>query len=236
MIVSVEGLESSGKTHFALTAPAPIVYLNLDNGLEGVRDNALFAGKQVDAKTYPTNLPEGVAIDSAAARSWYSGIINQMFRDYRQAIRDGARTVVGDTGTEILSFLKLANAEDKRWVEWIETYRSLFKLAYESEQTNLILLHRMKPVWGKQDGKSYKKIGEWEPDFYEGTPHDVQLRIRTTFKPPVLDNGKVLRPGMFSQDILKSRDNVSLLGMTLAPALDFAGVCSLACPSVDWEK
>lgn len=235
MVVGVEGQESSGKTHFALTAPGPITYLNLDNGLEGVLDNALFAEKHVEVKNYPTNLPEGMAIEGQAARAWYKNIVSTLFADYRAAIRDGARTVVLDTGTELLNFIKLSSAEDKKWVEWTEEYRQIFKLSYESEQTSVIVLHRVKPVWGKQDGKSYKKAGEWEPDFYEGTPHDLQLRIRTRFQPPIVEGGQIIRASAFWQDILKSRDNVSLTGLTM-PAMDFASVCGLACPSVDWSK
>ena len=36
LIVSVEGLEKRGKTHFAMTAPPPIAYFDMDIGAEGV--------------------------------------------------------------------------------------------------------------------------------------------------------------------------------------------------------
>ena len=45
-IVSIEGLEKSGKTRLALTAPEPIVYIDLDVGTEGVIE-PLMKDKQV---------------------------------------------------------------------------------------------------------------------------------------------------------------------------------------------
>jgi hypothetical protein len=36
LIASVSGKEKTGKTHFALTAPEPIIFFNIDVGTEGV--------------------------------------------------------------------------------------------------------------------------------------------------------------------------------------------------------
>ena len=36
LILSVDAEQKRGKTHFALTAPRPLGFINLDDGLEGV--------------------------------------------------------------------------------------------------------------------------------------------------------------------------------------------------------
>ena len=38
LVCSIEGWDKSGKTHLAMTAPEPIVYLDLDVGTEGVKE------------------------------------------------------------------------------------------------------------------------------------------------------------------------------------------------------
>ena len=59
LIASLEGREKVGKTHFALTAPPPILFFNIDIGTEGVVGKFQEAGKKVFL--YDVRIPKGAA-------------------------------------------------------------------------------------------------------------------------------------------------------------------------------
>src|SRR6266700_711635 len=110
LVMAVDGGEKSGKTRFALTTPAPIYYINLDVGLEGVIDEFI-GNKEIVVAEYAENVEEIGDIptqDGKKRQDAAKVVTNSVFRDFRYAVRNGARTVVIDTGTEFWSMLRLA--------------------------------------------------------------------------------------------------------------------------------
>ena len=92
MIVSTEGSEESGKTHFALTAPRPLTYLDFDRGLEGMDVGAPDVHKQY---TLPPVFGDKDAVAQRAARA----VMREFIADFRAALGPHMRTLVVDTHT-----------------------------------------------------------------------------------------------------------------------------------------
>jgi hypothetical protein len=226
MVISTEGLEGSGKTDFAIrNTPRPLTYLDFDYGLEGVGTPEMWEG--ITRKPYDLMATNG--FDEALTKRHVAAVLKQFIADFRQAVKDEVRTLVVDTFTAAWNGQRIARSEDK-YVEYEEEFRSLIRSVYASPVTNLILIHHMKPDW-KRDGagKSYL-AGTHSRAGMDGIITAVQLAIRQRFVAPI---GQI--PGRFEMDIIKSRDNIGLVGTTL-PALDFPTLCSMVCPSIDWSK
>lgn len=233
MIVSTEGAEGVGKTDFALTAPRPLAYLDFDLGAEGVR----WADRIDEHKVYDM-LAVGWQPEAAAKR-YAREAMARFVADFRAAVGT-VRTLVVDTFTAAWSGQRLARADD-RYVEMEEEFRSLVRMAYASPRTNVVLIHHLRPDWKKDSaGKSYK-AGTWSRDGMDGIANMVQLAVRQRFVPPVppMKAGELVIapavPGRFECDVLKARDNIALVGQTFV-GMDFATLCGMACPSVDWSK
>jgi hypothetical protein len=235
MILSTEGMEGSGKTRLALTAPRPLWWLDFDFGLEGVE-----GAERVDEhRTYDMLAAEWKP--EAEARRYAQDVMRRFIADFRAALAAPARSLVVDTFTASWAGQRLARSEDK-YVEMEEEFNSLIRAAYASPHTNVILIHHMQRDWKRnQQGKPYK--GEtWSRDGMDSILNKVQFGIRQRFVQPIpekrLPNGMVTEagvPGRFEIDILKCRDNVGLVGTT-QPGMDFPTLCSMAAPLIDWSR
>lgn len=226
MIVSTEGMEGSGKTRFALSAPGPTRYLDFDYGIEGVG-----AGNGIERRI-PYNLPMGLG--PAEARRLAQEVMHKFIADFRGGLGT-VRTLVVDTFTTAWAGQRLANPKDERpYVEMEEEFKSLIRDAYACPSTNVILIHHMKQDWArKSDGTSYKSQN-WSRDGIDGVLNMVQLGIRQRYVPPV-NVGQLQTAGRFEIEVLKCRDNIGLVGTTQED-LDWVMTCTMACPSVDWSK
>ena len=99
LIASVSGKEKHGKTSFALSAPGPIIYFNLDFGQEGVIDK--YSGdKDIYEKEYKFTRLE------TADR--YVTLWTGFVTDFRAALQSKARTIIIDTATEAWELVRLA--------------------------------------------------------------------------------------------------------------------------------
>jgi len=227
MIMSSEGLEGSGKTDFALRGtPRPLTLLDFDYGAEGIGggDPKLIEG--VTRKTY--NLMGAFGDDDPAIQRHIAEVMKRFVADWREAVDTKVRTLVVDTFTAAWSGQRVARNDD-RYVEYEEEFKSLVRMAYASPHTNLVLVHHLKPDWKRDTaGKSYK-AGTYSRDAMDGVMTMVQLGIRHRYVPP-----SPASPGKFEIDVLKCRDNVSLVGQTYSD-VDFQTLCSIACPSIDWS-
>lgn len=227
MLLSTEGLEGSGKTDFALRGtPRPLTLLDFDYGAEGLGggDPALIAG--VTRKTY--NLMGAFADDDAAIKKHVAEVMKRFVGDWRAAIDTKVRTLVVDTFSAAWAGQRVARSED-RYVEYEEEFKSLVRMAYASPHTHLILVHHLKPDWKRDSaGKSYK-AGTFSRDAMDGVMTMVQLGIRQRYVAAT-----TAEKSRFELDVLKCRDNVSLVGQTYSD-LDFQTLCSITCPSIDWS-
>src|SRR3990167_261596 len=100
LIVSVAGVEKSGKTHLALTAPGPIFYFDVDSGTEGVV-HKFQAEKQIIV--YP------VRYSLRDTQSNYAKIYAPFLEEIRAAAKVGQGTIIFDTFTEVYELARLAH-------------------------------------------------------------------------------------------------------------------------------
>lgn len=233
MIVSTEGLESSGKTRFALSAPRPIAYLDFDYGVEGVQEST--APPPEVHEHY--DLLAAAWQPEAAAKRHAQDVMRKFIEDFRKALAAKMRTVVADTFTAAWAGQRLARGGEggDSYVEYEEEFRSLIRAAYASPHTNVILIHHLARDWKRnKDGKAYK--GEtYSRDGMDGIATMVQLAIRQRYVLPQIAGGVRTTDGRFEIDVLKSRDNIGLTGATM-PGMDFPTLCAMVAPSIDWSR
>lgn len=234
IIMSVEGMEKCGKTHFSLTAPGPIRYHNFDNGDEGVVQKFLARGKKVKRASYvlsgPTATPQELV--DAADPIW-----SKFRTNYFTGLGEGRTTIV-DTGADpwellrIARFGKLTEVPPHFYGPVNAEWKAIYAAAYNGH-SNLIMLHRLKDEWvnkaapgsGKMKGE---KTGKMVLDGNKGTYFDTQVNLRAS---------KV--DGEFRVEILSSRQNPDLEGMILEGDMcNFQTVAQLVFPDSDpaeWE-
>lgn len=209
LIVAIDGLNKSGKTHFALTAPDPIAYFNLDIGLEGVVDK--FHSKQVLVTdvSVPANKESRDYIDFP-----FPDALKSVKDRYRKAIATpDVRTIVIDTGTELWELMrmvrlgKLQQVPPMKYGEVNAEYRDLLRLAYDSDK-NLILIHKVKPVYIERDG-SKPGVANWNGEYKRAgmseTGYLVQADLTMRFE----------YPNSFITKVDDCRHNMALSGMEL---------------------
>lgn len=239
MILSDEGKEGSGKTWFALTAPrgstlesgGGLWWLDFDFGLEGV-----VGAERVDERRVYDMLAAEWRHDAEAKR-YAKDVMRRFVADFREALAKRVRSLVVDTFTAAWAGQRLARGgeDGDSYVEYEAEFKSLIQAAYASPHTNVILIHHLARDWKRnQQGKAYK--GEtWSRDGMDGIANMVQLAIRHRYAPPQKAGDLVVSKGGFEIDVLKARDNIGLVGMTYE-AMDFATLCGMVCPTVDWSK
>ena len=103
LIVSVEGLEKRGKTHFAMTAPPPIAYFDMDIGAEGVVNK--FEDRL--AGTWP---PPELKYKETTEHAQWRAVWEAYVKAYRVALGSKeVRSLVVDTATELWELCRLAH-------------------------------------------------------------------------------------------------------------------------------
>jgi hypothetical protein len=174
------------------------------------------------------------------AKRYAQDVMRRFVADFRKGIADKVRSLVVDTFTAAWAGQRFARSEDK-YIEMETEFKSLIQAAYASPHTNVILIHHMRQDWAKSgDGKSYK-AKTWSRDGMDGVPAMVQLALRQRYVQPVPEQKagefvtRTFQPGKFEIDVLKSRDNIGLVGQTY-PGMDFPTLCGMVCPTVDWSK
>lgn len=223
LIASVSGLEKQGKTSFALSAPGPIMYFNLDYGDEGI------VNRYTDHKDIYTKEYRFRRNDSADK---YNTLWCGFTTDFYSAMKSKARTIIIDTATEawellrLARFGKLAQVMPHHYGPVNAEYMSLIREGYSYDK-NIILLHKLKKQYvdDKFNGK-YERAG------YNGTGFLVQSNL------------EVYRDGLdggFYLKVMDCRQNSMLGGMEfeLADQLNgFRFLAQLVFPDTteeDWQ-
>jgi hypothetical protein len=210
MILGLDGLEKSGKTHFSLTAPDPIGYISLDVGLEGVIHK--FKHKRIQVFEYDIPLPtpdEAEPVD-------YLKIWGEVRRTYTSLLNTKeVKTMVVDTGTELWElnrlarFGKLSNIKPHHYGPVNAEHRQLIKAAFNSNK-NLILIHRLKDQYVND-----KRTGELERAGFSGTGFQVQCNARAWW-----DDDE----GEFKLTVTDSRHNPKVRGLELSGGMVDFGI------------
>lgn len=163
LIISLEGKEKTGKTHFALTAPEPVIYFNVDIGTEGVVGKFQEEGKQV--LIYDVRVPREAGKD----------IWPQMWSDFKARVRKAyeirSGSVIWDTATEIYELARLAHfgrlteVKPSDYSVVNNEFREVLRIAYDSP-ANTIFIHKVKAVWraipNSRGGTSLTKTDDFE--------------------------------------------------------------------------
>ena len=164
-------MPKNGKTHFALTAPGPICYMNLDSGLEGVV-HKFAAEKEIYVSNYetPINLKDVYPDIDKTVAVW-----GKFKQDFVSALQSDARTVVIDTATEGYELIRLARLGKLTQVKPFHyalpnyEYKALLDEALKNPKINVIFLHKQKrkyvnDIWN----------GEYERAGFGGIEYIVQ--------------------------------------------------------------
>ena len=163
LIVSSGGREKTGKSHFALTGPPPIIYFDIDIGTEGVVDKFQEIGKEI--LRYSIRVPKEARQDTYIPM--WGDLKTRILKAY--SLKQG--TVVWDTATEayelarLMHFGKLTQVMPHNYTEVNNEWRELLRTAYDSSM-NTVFIHKMKPVWiNNARTKDYEVAGFGEMDY-----------------------------------------------------------------------
>ena len=225
LVWSSYGPEGTGKTHFGLTAPAPIAVQLFDpKGVEGLLKQ--FKGKEIRPIEYrfcPSRYKDAKSKGDAARELWA-----RFVEDYRLALTK-ARTVLWDKEDYVWETFRYAQFDDltdrpANYYELYKEYRELVNEALDAN-VNLGLLQGVKEKWTLKKTTDRNGVvketptpsGIFERRGMREIPEIVQVNLEHWW-----DNG-------FQTRIHKCRQQATLRGVTLTN-LDFATLAMLVFP------
>lgn len=222
LIISSEGLEKSGKSHFALTGPDPIVYIDVDLGTEGVVEKFQAAGKKV--LKYEVRIPKG------ESQEVYSTLWANVQQRLRKAYSLSQGTVVWDTCSELFELCRLARfgrltqVQPHNYMQVNSEWRDFLRVAFDSPM-NTDFIHKQKAVWLNTTGADGKlksiKTREVELAGFAEMPYLAQVNLVHYRKQG--ENGVE-----FSVLIKDCRQNKDVIGeMLTGPMCDFGVLLGL---------
>lgn len=166
LILCTEGLEKEGKTHFALSAPDPIIIHNFDVGLEGMVHK--FKGKDIKKRNYKVpRFPRGSNVDVVSEAT------KVIWEDFQESYYESlkiARTVIVDTGGEAWETLRLAEfgkmdqVKPHHYSRVNQPMRDLVRTAFDYD-SNVIWNHKLKDEYiddtrtGRFERAGFKDMG-----------------------------------------------------------------------------
>lgn len=207
IIVATDGLEKSGKNHFAFTAPAPIYTLSFDTGLEGTIQK-FQKDKEIYVKDYMIPRPQSASKEAQDRAMKEADAVWDLFlNDYAEALSK-ARTIIADTGTEMWELLricrlgKLDGVKPHHYGPVNAEYRTIIREAYANPRNvNLIILHKLKAEY-----KNDKRTDKMERAGFSDTGYMVQANLHH-FRDAT---------GAFCTEIAECRHDPELTGVVLS--------------------
>lgn len=241
LITSVWGDKSTGKSHLALTFPSPIVAIEI--GETGLGDlvpkfEAAPYNKKIDfqAIRVPTLEP-----GTAHLRR----LLDKFAEVYLKAVNsEDVRTIIIDSMSRLWAHIytvKLDEVRSKRkegakesqldWVAANDYHEQIVNVTGLNPRINLVMLHRHKEAYARQEGGGFGPSGEIEARDYKGMENLVQVMIRTNYKDMIVPGSTpIKREKKFVHTIEKCRFNKPLEGWE-EPMLDYDKLAKLV-----WEK
>lgn len=246
IIASSAGEVGTGKTHFWMTAPGPIVIFSLDMGTEGVVEEFRQQGKEIYVQEYewvPPPVGEDTSFeDKEEFKEIAISIRDKFIEDFEVAVQH-ARTVVWDKESDIWELFRYAhfgapNDAPKNYAPLNQLYRRQVNLP-KSFDINFGLIRGMKDKWGsrmKRSGNGTQPYNTGEREIVgfselEGLVHTTLFHRREGGK-FLLDVGKSRGPGgqAIQDETLESQSD--------GPGITFPEFASLVFPDTDvsdWE-
>jgi AAA domain len=244
LVVAIDGLEKQGKSKFALTAPGPIAYQNLDIGTEGVIETVQ-AEKVIWLAEYGITTEKGDDQHTLMAKAipeW-----EKFAADFKQVVIPGLKagvikTVVWDTATEVWELLRLARlgkltqVMPHNYVALNSEFQSLVRQVYDTPG-NMVLLHKLKAQWVDSPSGKGTKTGNYERAGFSGTGFLTQVNA-TVWRERTADDGPLSGPsGPFHLTVRDARQNPMLAGLDLVDGMaNFPTLGSFVYPDTDIES
>lgn len=248
-VINLAGLEGSGKTTWALTAPKPLFYMSTDFGDEGIIQKASGQILRPKRKDYKLDIPHDYRAfvekqETSEARQQREGklanFVHEQFyvpfyTDYEKAIKAGVRTVVWDNAVDVWEYTRLsvygrnATNRDDLKSEANAKFREMVRLANVHGIVLIMIQHLKYKFESYYDANGNVKWRQSQTEFemqgFDKAPFLVTSTLWSKFTPP----------GTFELTVKKCRDNAALVGQTL-PANDFETTMAVMIPSVeDWS-
>ncbi len=177
LVGSVYGKAKTGKTHFCLDAPDPILFFNIDLGTEGVIEkfqDGFNGGSPKQIYKYDVRVPKDASKD----------VYETMWADFKARITTAYKlshgTLVVDTATEayelcrLAHFGKLTQILPHHYAVVNNDWREFMRLAYDSTLSTLFI-HKVKPKYINN-----ARTNEYEISGMSEIPYLVQINIETT--------------------------------------------------------
>ncbi len=258
-VVIIAGVEGTGKTHFALTAPKPLHYMATDFGDQGVIQK--FKGQQIvrvkngegKPKSYKLDIPhhlrpyaEKEEKDSARqvregllAKHVHETFYKPFFDDFKKGLDLGVRTTVWDNALDVWEYTRLSvygrgatNRSDLQ-AEANNKFREMVRMANVAH-SNLILINHLKPKWDSyydsNGAMKWRMTSDWEMQGFDKAPFLVTCNLWTKFTPKVGESEPT-----FEVIVKKCRDHQEQTG-SVYPLLPFPELMSILIPEVEsWE-
>ena len=249
IVASVSGLEGTGKTTWALTAPKPLLYQATDFGDQGVLQKS--NGGQIIRPTrgdYKLQIPfelrafvdrketeqERRAREGKLANYVHEKFYVPFYEDYIKALDAGVRSVVWDTSAEIWEFIRLSvfgrtstNRSDLN-AEANSKFKELVREA-NVRNVNLIMINHLKNKWEsyadpRTGDVKWRPTKDFEMEGFDKAPRLVAVNLWTKFTPG--------DEPLFEVEVKKNRDRPEFVGQTL-PALPFEELMGMLIPEVE---
>ena len=202
LICSIEGKDKTGKSHLAMTAPEPIMYIDLDVGTEGVLSKC-----RKELLRYEVEQPGRLGSNKELMER-FGDVWSDIQAQINLALDMGEGTLVIDTFTEaydlcrLAHFGKLSQVQPHDYVKAYADLREIMRVA-SSTKMNIILLHKL--------GKEFN-TGELEMKGWSDVPFQVHATLRTCREDS--DTGPT-----FSAEVRSCRHKPELMGRVLAQGM-----------------
>ena len=207
LVIRVGGLDKDGKTHFALTAPGPIAFMNIDRGTEGVIEK--FATEKTIYMTENfRDMPS--TTDAENQKRW------KAFHDCHWAALEDKkiRSIIWDTDTEaweiarLAKFGRLEKVPPLMYTELNREFREMIDAAFNHDK-NLILITKNKKQYVKRDADDKGSWnGKYEASGFTDLPYIVQANLRSRLEV----GGAGVKPYI---EFINCRQNMALKGSEL---------------------
>ena len=228
MVVRVSGRDGVGKTRFALTAPGPIAYFDMDRGAEGVVEQ--FAGeKDIHVASY---YDRPIITESDMEARW------EVFNlDWATAIADpGIRTIVWDTDNAAWEWMRMAmyfkadQIPPNKYGPLNRGFKAIIDMIYDTDKNMVFITHDKKCYVDRVSARGTISSwnGEWETGGFNTLPNIVQCNLRLAWTAERAYHGT----------IGKCRQNGMLRGQEIeGEEIDFVSLALMVYPNsreTDW--
>lgn len=203
----IGGFEKEGKTHFALTAPAPIAVMNIDRGLEGMVEK--FAKiKEIHRSKDFRAMPSKTMADNEAR--WEA-----IMAAYTDALEDrNIRSIVYDTDTEAweiarLAYLgKLVGVKELHYPEVNSIFRNVIDAALAHDK-NVIFTCRLRKQYVKTKSNEGKDTATWNGQYEESGFGEFGFIVQANLRAKIVKEDEVNIPTV---RIINCRQNMQMNG------------------------